>query len=62
MEMNTPVGPNVLDVDDGIVGKPLDRVDGRLKVTGGAVYAFETQRQPTAAYGFVVEASIGKGR
>jgi xanthine dehydrogenase YagR molybdenum-binding subunit len=62
MEMNSPVGPNVLDVGDGVVGKPLDRVDGRLKVTGGAVYAFEVQRGPATAYGFVVEASIGKGR
>src|SRR5438309_10024325 len=61
MEMNTPLGPNALDDDSqGIVGKPLDRVDGRLKVTGGARYAYETQ-QEGVLYGFVVEASIGKG-
>jgi xanthine dehydrogenase YagR molybdenum-binding subunit len=61
MEMNSPVGPNALDVGaNGIVGKPLDRVDGRLKVTGGARYAYETQQRNTL-YGFVVEASIGKG-
>src|ERR1700694_3295623 len=37
MEMNSPVGSNALDVGaDGIVGKPLDRVDGRLKVTRAA--------------------------
>ena len=60
MEMNSPVGPNALDAQ-GIVGKPLDRVDGRLKVTGGARYAYEMQ-QDNALYGFVVEASIGKGR
>src|SRR3954454_5359472 len=59
MEMNSPVGPNALDAQ-GIVGKPLDRVDGRLKVTGGARYAYETQ-QDNVLYGFVVEASIGKG-
>jgi hypothetical protein len=36
MEMNSPIGANVLDNDlQGLVGKPLDRVDGRLKVTGG---------------------------
>jgi xanthine dehydrogenase YagR molybdenum-binding subunit len=58
MEMNSPVGPNALDAQ-GIVGKPLDRVDGRLKVTGGARYAYEMQQN--ALYGFVVEASIGKG-
>src|SRR6478672_4915920 len=62
MEMNSPVGSNALDVgSDGIVGKPLDRVDGRLKVTGGARYAYEVQQQNTL-YGFVVEASIGKGK
>jgi xanthine dehydrogenase YagR molybdenum-binding subunit len=34
MEMNSPVGANALDAA-GMVGKPLDRVDGPLKVTGG---------------------------
>src|SRR4030088_2269462 len=62
MEMNSPVGSNALDVGaDGIVGKPLDRVDGRLKVTGGARYAYEMQQDKNTLYGFVVEASIGKG-
>src|SRR3982075_1722631 len=62
MEMNSPVGSNALDVGaDGIVGKPLDRVDGRLKVTGGARYAYEMQQGNNTLYGFVVEASIGKG-
>lgn len=59
MEMNSPVGPNALDTP-GIVGKPIDRVDGRLKVTGGARYAYEMQ-QDSVLYGFVVESSIGKG-
>src|SRR5437016_8761508 len=59
MEMNSPVGPNALDAP-GIIGKPIDRVDGRLKVTGGARYAYEMQ-QENVLYGFVVEASIGKG-
>ena len=62
MEMDTPIGPNVLDAQaDGVVGKPLDRVDWRAKVTGGAHYAFEFTQGPETAYGFVVEASIGKG-
>src|SRR4051795_8436176 len=59
MKMDTPVGENALDPET-IVGKPLDRVDGRLKVTGGAHYAYEMQQN--ALYGFVVEASIAKGR
>src|SRR5271167_1368610 len=63
MEMNAPIKSNALDVDArGIVGKPLDRVDGRLKVTGGARYAFEVEQGAATAYGFVVEASIGKGK
>src|SRR5258705_10528573 len=59
MEMNSPVGSNALDAQ-GVVGKPLNRVDGRLKVTGGARYAYEMQQG--TLYGFVVEASIGKGK
>jgi len=63
MEMNSPVGTNALDVGaQGVVGKPLDRVDGRLKVTGGARYAYEMQQGNNTLYGFVVEASIGKGK
>src|SRR3984893_6198152 len=60
MEMNSPVGSNALDTP-GFVGKPLDRVDGPLKVTGAAIYAYEVQQQRNTLYGFVVEASIGKG-
>src|SRR5712671_6158863 len=59
MEMNSPVGSNALDAQ-GVVGKPIDRVDGRLKVTGGARYAYEMQQNTLC--GFVVEASIGKGK
>jgi xanthine dehydrogenase YagR molybdenum-binding subunit len=59
MEMDSVVGPNALDAP-GVVGKPIDRVDGRLKVTGRARYAYEMQ-QDKVLYGYVVEASIGKG-
>jgi xanthine dehydrogenase YagR molybdenum-binding subunit len=44
------------------VGLPLDRVDGRLKVTGKAHYAYEYAGQGVALYGIIVPASIGKGR
>src|ERR1700682_5836623 len=60
MEMNSAVGSNALDAQ-GVVGKPLDRLDRRLKVTGGALYAYEMQQGNNTLYGFVVEASIGKG-
>ena len=63
MEMNTAIGATPLDTAaQGVVGEPLDRVDGRLKVTGGARYAFEFARGPATTYGYVVQASIGKGR
>src|ERR1700752_365804 len=45
-----------------LIGRPLDRVDGALKVTGRALYAFEYATQGSAAYGVIVSASIGKGR
>src|ERR1700760_5124132 len=59
MKMDSPVGPNAVAAK-GVVGQPLDRIDGRMKVTGGARYAYEMQ-QNDVLYGFVVEASIGKG-
>src|ERR1700712_2572561 len=63
IQMNAPVGRTVLDTkQDGLVGKPLDRVDGPLKVTGTARYAYEIREAPDAVYGFAVTASIGKGR
>src|SRR5882672_3266555 len=46
----------------GPIGQPFDRVDGRLKVTGQAQYAYEYAAQGQAAYGCIVSASIGKGR
>src|SRR4030088_1039021 len=44
------------------VGLPLDRVDGRLKVTGKAPYAYEYAAQGAALYGVIVPAAVGKGR
>ena len=44
------------------IGLPLDRVDGHLKVTGRATYAFEYATQGGAAYGVIVPAAIAKGR
>jgi xanthine dehydrogenase YagR molybdenum-binding subunit len=43
------------------IGQPLDRVDGRVKVTGRAVYAYEHD-VPNAAYGLLVMSSIANGR
>jgi xanthine dehydrogenase YagR molybdenum-binding subunit len=46
----------------GPIGLPLDRVDGQLKVTGRATYAFEYATQGAAAYGVIVPAAVAKGR
>ena len=43
------------------VGTPLNRVDGRLKVTGGAKYAAEFAL-PNVAYAVIVTSSIANGR
>src|SRR2546423_15657990 len=44
-----------------IIGKPLDRVDGRLKVTGKAKYSAEFPIK-NLAYGVLVQSTIAKGR
>ncbi len=63
MDMNTPIGMNALDTGaSNLIGKPLDRVDGPLKVTGGAHYAYEMAQAPAVAYGYIVQAAIAKGR
>jgi xanthine dehydrogenase YagR molybdenum-binding subunit len=43
------------------VGKPLDRLDGRLKVTGAATYAAE-HRQDRMAHAVLVQSTIARGR
>lgn len=42
------------------IGKPIDRVDARLKVTGAAKYAAEFN-QPNMTYAFPVRATIANG-
>ena len=42
------------------IGQPLDRVDGRLKVTGGARYAMEN-KLANVAYGVLVSSTIPSG-
>ncbi|GAB3809569.1 xanthine dehydrogenase family protein molybdopterin-binding subunit [Spirosoma humi] len=43
------------------IGKPISRIDGRMKVTGKATYAAEFN-QANMAYAFPVRATIAKGR
>ena len=44
------------------VGQPLARLDGVAKVTGRATYAAEYRLDQSAAFGFIVGATIGRGR
>ncbi len=63
MEMNAPAPRNAIDANhQGLIGKPIDRVEGRLKVTGSAPYAHEVDEGRQAVYGFIVEATIAKGK
>jgi xanthine dehydrogenase YagR molybdenum-binding subunit len=60
--MDAPYRPAALDrADQGVLGKPLDRVDGPAKVTGAARYAAE-EAPAGLAYGAVVGAPVGAGR
>lgn len=45
------------------IGRPTSRIEGPLKTTGTAPYAYERHDvAPSQAYGYVIGASIGKGR
>jgi xanthine dehydrogenase YagR molybdenum-binding subunit len=58
-----PTGAEVIDENrSGLIGRPVDRVDGGAKVTGRARYSYEIQEAGQPLYGFIVGASIGKGR
>lgn len=58
MTMSTSTPPH----GAGPIGQPVDRVDGRLKVTGRATYAYEQQEIGEAVHGYILGASIAKGR
>ena len=63
MQMNAPAARNPIDENrQGLIGKPIDRVEGRLKVMGLAPYAHEVIEGAAPAFGFVVEATIARGR
>ncbi|OEZ02662.1 MULTISPECIES: aldehyde oxidoreductase molybdenum-binding subunit PaoC [Stenotrophomonas] len=62
MKFDTPAGKNPID-QLKVVGKPLNRIDGPLKTTGQAPYAYERHDAiANPAYGYVVTAGIAKGR
>jgi len=62
MKFDTPATTNPIDRMK-VVGKPHDRIEGPLKTTGTARYAYERHdAAPNHAYGYIVPSSIAKGR
>jgi xanthine dehydrogenase YagR molybdenum-binding subunit len=62
MKFDTPATTNPID-QLKVVGRPTDRIDGPLKTSGTARYAYERHDAvPQAAYGVVVGSAIAKGR
>ena len=45
-----------------MIGQPINRVDGPVKVTGRATYAYEYRQDEAPLYGVIVTATIGRGR
>jgi xanthine dehydrogenase YagR molybdenum-binding subunit len=45
-----------------MIGQPISRVDGPVKVTGRASYAYEYWQDEAPLYGVIVTATIGRGR
>ncbi|TPG59650.1 xanthine dehydrogenase family protein molybdopterin-binding subunit [Roseomonas nepalensis] len=62
MLFDQPAAGNPID-NGTVVGRPVLRIDGPLKVSGAARYAFERNDAVTnPAYGFVLGAGVAKGR
>ena len=61
MRFDTPAGSNPIDRQK-VLGQPIERIEGQLKTTGRATYAYEQHAAaPNAAYGFIVGAGVAKG-
>jgi xanthine dehydrogenase YagR molybdenum-binding subunit len=62
MKFDAPATTNPID-QLKVIGKPTNRIDGPLKTTGTARYAYEWHDvAPTVAYGYVVGSAIAKGQ
>ncbi len=62
MKFDRAAGQNPID-QLHVVGHPLDRIDGRLKTTGTAPYAYERHDVvPHQAYGYIIGSAFAKGR
>jgi xanthine dehydrogenase YagR molybdenum-binding subunit len=62
MKFDTPAANNPID-QLKIVGKPVSRIDGPLKTTGTAPFAYERHDAvANPAYGYILGSAIAKGR
>jgi len=62
LKMDQPDTRRRLDaMQQGLIGKPIDRPDGPLKVSGRATYAHEWE-MPGCVYGVLVRATIPTGK
>lgn len=62
MKFETPATQNPID-QMKVIGRATDRIDGPLKTTGMAPYAYERHDVASGqAYGYIVGAAIAKGR
>ncbi|VWX30395.1 putative oxidoreductase with molybdenum-binding domain [Moraxellaceae bacterium 17A] len=61
MTMDKPVESRLDTTDSKLVGKPLSRIEGHLKVAGKATYTAEHQFDDLC-HGVMVGATIGKGK
>src|SRR5258708_34225744 len=62
MKFDTPATTNPID-QLKVIGKPTDRIDGPMKTTGTAPYAYDRHDVvANQAYGYVVGSAIAKGR
>jgi xanthine dehydrogenase YagR molybdenum-binding subunit len=62
MKFDSPATTNPID-QLKVIGKPTDRIEGPLKTTGTAPYAYERHDVvPNQAYGYILGSAIAKGR
>ncbi|GAA0502497.1 xanthine dehydrogenase family protein molybdopterin-binding subunit [Deinococcus depolymerans] len=61
MKFDQPATPNPID-QERVVTRPHTRLEGPLKVTGQAPYAYEYQLPEAPTYGFVLGAGIARGK
>jgi xanthine dehydrogenase YagR molybdenum-binding subunit len=62
MQFDKPATTNPID-QLKVVGQPIPRIDGELKTTGRAIYAYEWHDENIRyAYGYPVGSAIAKGR